>query len=428
MASVTPRFPVTHVEIAGRTYASGLVWRPVAAGRAARKEAAAIGRANGYDRAIVRQHRNSGQAGFVPTGQPLPKRCQSLAAALASVLGESWIAVFRAGEDHYVMAAAHNGTVMAGSDVSGTRALVEQYFKELTTLVRGAGEEWSRVIAPSEFGAGEEVGVGEILALNPKADHRIRALTFKVSKMQLLGGLVVLAVLGGGAWFLKVHLEKRREAERLERIERAKQAQEHQAKVEQEKLVAAGPWSSQPQATEMLLTCAEGWRQIDLSVAGWVFDNGRCEPGQLTAVYRRLGAATVRSFVDAVKPRFGPPRIQQNGEVAAIVYRSTMPPASEPELPGIDGQLETFASHFQAASSDIKIEDRKNAGEAVDAQSKDEIAPWYSHDYTLTTEFPPEAVFSGLQMLGLRVKSVEVVLTHETSSLQWTVKGTLYGK
>lgn len=428
MASVTTRFPVTHVEVDGRNYASGLVWRPVSGGRSARKEAAAIGRKNGYDRAIVRQHRSMGQAGFVPTGKTLPKRCNSLAAALAGALGESWIGVFRVGDDQYVMAAAHNGAVMAGSDVTGTKEPVEQYFKELTNLVRSANEEWGRVIAPAEFGAGEEVGLSELLALSSKADHRIRALTFKVSKMQLLAGVVVLGVLAGGGWFLKTHLEKREETERLERIERYKQAQEHQAKVEQEKLVAAGPWSNQPQASEMLLTCAKGWRQIDLSVAGWVFDNGRCEPGQLTAVYRRLGAATVKNFIEQVKPRFGPPSIQQNGEVAAIAYKAEMVPASEPELPNINGQLETFASHFQAASSDIKIEDRKNAGQATDADSKDEIAPWYSHDFTLTSDVPPEAAFNGLQMLGLRVASIDVVLTHETSSLQWTVKGTLYGK
>lgn len=431
MAAGASKFPVLHVDLDGRPYAAGLIWRPVTSGRAGKKEMTTLSRQSGFDRAILRQHKSNAQAGFVPAGKPLPKKVQSLAAALAPVLGESWIAAFRVSEDRYVMAAAHGGAIMPGSDVVGPRELVLSIFNEMSALVRAAGEDWARIIAPADFAAGgEEITAGELLAQNPKGEFRIRALSFKLSKVQLAGALVLTGAAIGGGYVVKQHMAARAEAARLELVKQAQQEQAHQKLVEEQRSLAVGPWSSMPSASEMMATCSEGWTQIELTVAGWLFDNGRCEANKLTAVYRRIGSATVKQFVETVRPRFGPPIIQKNGEIGAVVYRAQMPVAAEPVLPPIADQMENFVSHFQAAAIEIQLEDRKPGGipPAPGSDADAHVAPWYSHAFTLTTEYPPESAFKGLAIPGIRINTIEVVFSHETSSLKWTVKGQLYGK
>lgn len=414
----------------GRTMVSGLFWQPHREGKGFRKEVLSFGKAQGFDLYVLNHHKLAAQAGYAPTGRHV--KGYSLAAVLADVLGDSWIAAFEVGEGRYAMAAVHAGSIMAGSDLIGGYAEIKAAFQEFSSLVLSSSMEWGRVIAPESFEIGGVPTPIEAIfhAKQLRKEHRLRPVSIKLSPKQLAGIAVALSVICGGGWYGNKIVKARAEAERLAKIERAKQAALEEQALKEQEAIAAGPWSTRPTGQTLLTSCKGGWEQIPLVIAGWSFDNGRCETNLLTAIYRRTSAATVADFTSAVEGKFSPPIIRENGEVAALTFVAQMPITEERELPPIRNQVGSFLAHLQAFGVDVKLSDVKKPGVSEDAMpgTPEPVVPWHSHEFTMDVSIPPEQLFEGLNLKGMRINMIDLTLDHQTAEMKWSIKGDLYGK
>lgn len=412
-----------------RTYAAGLFWQPVRTGKSAKADAQAFAAEHHFAYAAYHFGADQAQAGLIAAGGPKPTGAYALAAALTSVLGDSWIAAFSIDDGRMVMAAAHHGAIVPGSDRVGSREDVQQAFNAISATIHSADGEWSRIIAPAGWAQGAEaLSLPSLLAgAKLKSHHKVRQVKFRLSMAHMAGAIGLATLLVGGTVTAKSYLERVRENDRLERLERVKALAEAERKAELDKLIAEGPWSKLPAGGLMLDLCAQGWAQVPLSVEGWLFDSGTCAVNQLMATYRRGGTATVGAFSDAIRPKFGEPIIREAGEVAAIMFRAEMPVADEGDLPPINQQLTAFISHTQAFAVPVELGDLRKGG-VDEAAGEDAVASWHAHSFHLTTALPPEQLFADLELKGLRISQIDLRLNNDTSELTWAVSGDLYGK
>ena len=240
----------------------------------------------------------------------------------------------------------------------------------------------------------------------------------------------MLGALAGGAYATNNYLERQADIERRERSERQVRLQQEAQAVAKAREIAAGPWSNKPTGKTLLGICANGWKRVPLTIAGWEFDNGRCEQNALTAVYRRAPSSTVAEFTEAVRNEFGLPTVRESGNVAAINFNASMPLENEGELPLIQEQVASLLSHFQRAGIAMVLGELKKGGVPADLPpgAPAPVAAWQSYDFEVTLAFQPEVAFEGLDMKGLRVETIDLTTKHEDASVSWRIKGAIYGK
>lgn len=411
-----------------RVFAAGLFWQPLRGGKLTKKDAAQFASDHGMHFVCYHHARGQVQAGFATSGPANLTKAHSLAATLTAALEGSWIAVFVLPSGQAVMAAAHDGAIIAGSDVMGPVEQIRPKFTETTEIVHGAGQEWGRIIAPADWCPGAEpLDIETVLdSVKPPAKSRMRPVKFTLTRRHVIAGACLATLVGAAAIGTKLYVEHAREVERLARIEKARLLQEEREQAEINRRIVNGPWTELPPAQHMIQMCSEGWAQVPLSIEGWVFDRGQCAVNSLTAVYRRKGAATVGAFSAAVEPRFGDPLVSENGEVAAITFTAAMQTVDEGELPSIRRQTLDLLTHMQQQDLHVALGEVRKGG--VEKGDSNQVAAWHAHSFAITTQVPPDSMFDGLAMAGLRISTIDLQLDHETSQMTWAVSGDIYGK
>src|SRR5260363_373854 len=135
MPATPPRMlpKVKVLRVNGKPFVCGLFWQPLTRPRAYMKEAREIGKRESMEFVAIRRSTII-QAGFVSKHQGALKGMVSMAAALACLLGPSWLFVFLLDEGHYVLAAVNDRAIVPGCDRTADHAAVRAKLNEVYGL------------------------------------------------------------------------------------------------------------------------------------------------------------------------------------------------------------------------------------------------------------------------------------------------------
>lgn len=430
--------PVDVIEVNGHSFVSGLYWQTMLKVRSYEAEAKEIGKSIGMDIVTIRRTSMVIQAGFAPLGKGALKGMYSLAAALAQVLGDCWLGAFPVdgADDRYAFVAVLDGAVMPGREFIGTRDAVEQALRETHSLVEGQGKKWERVLAPVafEFG-GEAISLAELLQpkqLKPSA--KLKPLTFGMTKREIaitagvIGGALVLLLAG---LFAKHAYDKRQD-----------DAREALARKQMAALAAAGAhaavaqapartWATQPPAIQAAQACDGALGLLPLAVSGWIFDSATCAgDGKVTAVYKQTNAGPLNTFLSAARARFGssaPLQIAKDYKSVTVFLTYDVPrPSDDTLLPEADATT-LFVSHFRGLAIEAVPTPPAPLPPPAEGAPPKPAPDWRTFTYNFAAKLPPSMTLAGMELNGLRLKSVELKLTDGSApELTWTTSGDLY--
>lgn len=438
---------VTIVPINGRQFVSGLFWQPLTRPRAYMKEAREIGKREGMDIVAIR-HSVIMQAGFVAKNQGVVKGMYSLAASLASQLGNSWLGVFEIDEDQFALVAVHDGAIVPGCDLIGDRDEISNKLRVVYNYFN-----WGVVYAPAsfEFG-GEPLDIKTVLqSSNLKKENQLRPLTFGLSpkELVLVGTALVLAIGGlfGYSEWMKYQEKQRREA--AIRAEQARRAElemlNAKAKKEQTQKALDHPWAKQPAAEDFARECIGAIYGLQLSVAGWIFQEAKCDGKAVVATYKRKDMASINEFLTEAKTAFTvSPTIAADGDSASLSLPLDVKYGGDDPLPPVDSATADFSSHLQKLGIVIKLAEKpvqapqppaagglpgqpQQPGKDA-AQPPAPVPDWKTFTFKIDTEIAPGVVFAGMRSDGLRFTDLGVRLQDEVPKLIWNVAGELNAK
>lgn len=426
-------FPkVKVVRIHGKPFVCGLFWQPLTRPRAYMKEAREIGKRESMEIVAIR-HSTIIQAGFVAKHQGVFKGMYSLAAALAGVLGPSWLGVFALDDGYYVLVAVNERTIVPGCDMTGDHAAVSAKLNAVYGLFA-----WENIYIPAGFDhSGETLALKTLLTPERlKKEYRLKSLTFGLSAKEWGIGIVVIGLFIA---LLSVYAiratQHRRAREQAEHLRRTQLAALH-AKNQQEQGIQAleHPWTKTPSVQDFLTGCLNATYRMPLVVRGWAFERGRCTDQRVEAVYTRSGLATVNDFLEGACAHLeSKPMIHEGGERASCIHTLDPISGADDALEPVDAAVARLLSHFQKMGIPLKLSEKTEqtpASRALPGQvpaSTDSSTPdWQTFRFRFTTEYSLEPLFNGLDSTGIRL--TELSVTRSASKLSWNAAGALYAK
>ncbi len=441
---------VTITQVNGKSFVSGLLWKPLRSARNYMAEAKAIGKREGMNMVAIRRGKVL-QAGFSPRPKassksspkaPSVRGMYSLAAALAGTLGDDWIAAFEIGPDTYAFIAVHRGGVLPGRDIVGGRAQIDDLLRETYSDMRTPGAT-PRVIAPQSWGfGGEEASLEALLPIKHiKSEYRLKPLTFGLTTGEILSlgvlcGAISAAAVGGDMWLkhrTQLHAQQQHEAAvRALKAQKRKYAATAATPVDR-------PWQDTPTASDFLQACATVWNHVPLVIGGWQFNNGRCVLGEhggrvkdiVFATYHRGASSTAVAFKSAAESLGATPGIFDAGQTGTVTLNLKVGLAGDVRslpLPGISDQMQTLITRLQSIPQGIATYTLKAA--SSDAAKKGAVLPgatWSTVDVEVKSALAPDQLFAGMPSGGLRFYEIAVALDAR-ANLTWTMKGEMYGR
>ncbi len=434
------RTSVTIVQINGKQFVSGLFWQPLTRPRAFMQEAREIGKREGMDIVAIR-HSIIMQAGFVAKNEGVGKGMYSLAASLASELGNSVLGVFQIDEDQFALIAVHDGAIVPGCDVIGNREEIKDKLTQVYNYF-----DWQQIIAPEsfEFG-GQERDIQDILTpAKLKKENQLKALTFGLTSREIFLGAMILALIGAGvfgysAWTKNQQRLQREAAIRAEQIRQAELAKlnENSKKAQSQKALEH-PWAKQPSAEDFAQACIQQIHGLELAVGGWVFQEAKCDGKAVNVSYRRKDTASANDFLAEAGSVFTVPAfIANDGDSATVSVPISIKFGGDDPLIPADEAANDFISGFQKIGIPIKLVEKPVQGPApMPTLPGEQAAPlppgpapdWKTFGFEIKTDYSPEVVFAGVKSNGLRFTEIAVNLKEDTASLGWSVKGELNAK
>ncbi|MCC8372898.1 hypothetical protein CKY10_15100 [Photorhabdus sp. HUG-39] len=421
---------VMQIKLCGKTLVAGIIWRPPVA-VLARANMRRNGIAAGFTLAVRHRVGRGVQVGYAPkeAGEP---GYYSLAAVLAKVVDKSnWIGAFRLSDACYALVAVHQGAIMAGRDLIGTREEIETKLRETVQLVEDANGVWHAIYAPKEFESlWPEMPLEQLLSKSilKKSVGQLESLTGEMSKYQIkvfvmTAGLTLL--LGGGWWMW--HTYKQNRVVELPDLPR-----------EVVEALPPHPWLAQPQMAWQFSTWKRVLARVPLSLAGWQVESISLDTDTVSVSYQRHEGMPINIFqVAAINIFRAGPVISNGGEQAQVLIpieqQSEDQAGNDDVLQSSDQALVELISYFQAL----------NLPPPVLTESASVLPPppppraegdtqvwanpdWQTYSWTLSSQLPPDALFSGKPFPGLRVTSAKVVLADGFP--QWELNGVFYAK
>jgi hypothetical protein len=425
---------VSIVSINNHPFVAGLYWQPLTRLRAYMKEAREIGKRENMDIVTIRRGVIM-QAGFVAKNQGAVKGMYSLAASLASQLGNSWLGVFEIDADRFALVAVHDGAIVPGYDLIGDRNEIGNKLRTVYNYFT-----WGEVYAPASFGfGGSPLDIGTLLQSgNLKKANQLHPLTFGLSRKEiaLLASvlLVVVGSLAGYAQWVSYQERLRREAAiRAEQARRTELTQNENAKTEQQ--VLDHPWAKQPAVADFVYGCIHTIYGLHLSVGGWLFQEAQCNGKAVLANYKRRDIASINDFLVESQAVYGVTPIIDagNGDSASVSLPLEIPPGGDDPLRPADQATADFVSHLQAMGIAIKLTEKPflaqaPAGTNLPGQPTRPATPlptpnWKTYIFAVETEIAPGVVFADIHPDGLRFTEIAVRLNDPR--LTWNIVGEL---
>lgn len=442
------RTTVSIVPVNGRQFVSGLFWQPLTRPRAYMKEAREIGKREGMDIVAIR-HAVIMQAGFVAKNQGVLKGMYSLAASLASLLGNSWVGVFEIEDDVFALVAVHDGAIVPGCDLVGDRDEISSKLRVVYNYF-----SWEKVYAPASFDfGGEPLDIKKLLhPSNLKRENQLRPLTFGLSPKELTLIAVAAALLVGGLvgysqWMRHQENERREAAIRAEQAKRAElERLNAKAKQEQTQKALDHPWSKQPAAEDFARECMRPLYGLQLYVGGWVFNEGKCDGKSLIAVYKRKDNTTISEFQTEATTLFpSPAAIAADGDSASVTLQLDIQYGGDDPLRPVGEATAEFSSQLQKLGIAIRLTEKPVAPPTPPAQAQAQALPgqqaakdaqppqapvpdWKTFAFKIETDLSPDTVFAGMRSEGLRFTVMNVRLQEDAAKLTWNLAGELNAK
>jgi hypothetical protein len=442
---VPSRQDLQHVEINGHGFVSNLFWQPLNNARSYMSEAKTFGKQNGWDIVAIRRGTRI-QAGFVDSGSRNLKGMYSLAASLASQLGDSWLGAFRLKDGRYAVVGVHEMLICPGLD----RLCSAEEAKVLLTNANNTYPfDNESIFAPPELEfASQERDIYQVLASKSlRKDNKLKQLTFGMSGRQLAtvgGGIAVLAALGIGYLQWEAHREAQRQAQiAAAKAVVSKRLAELNAKARRQLELAAlaHPWAVQPNPADFLAACAKRTDALPLSIAGWIFESAACAGGSVDATYVRQPGGTVDGMRAAALEVLRNPARFVGGDKALVALPIDVPVGGDDAIVGQDADMSAFLTHFQQLGLQPDIEERPVKIDPPKAPAGQPpipapVASWRQFHFTFDDAMQPANHFSqagdGASSLngipGLRIESVKTTLNAADAILTWHIEGNIYAR
>lgn len=434
--------PVAMFTIKGNSFVSGLFWQPLSRPRAFMQEAREIGKREDMDIVAIR-HGSIIQAGFVSRGAGVTKGMYSLAAALAGILGDSWLGIFTLGEDRFALVGVKDGAILPGCDLVGDQEAVREKLQLYSGFFT---DEHDKFYGPPQFGiSNEELDLEDLLVSSRlKKQYRLRQLTFGLTSKELVVVSVLLIAAIGGAFGYFQWTDHQAQLLRAERIRIAEQQRLElealNAKTEQQQTLQAleHPWAKTPLIDDFWSTCTSKMFELPLAFSGWRFQSAKCTSDQLASTYERTGNSTVQDFIFGATGRFpSAPAFFGEGQGAALSQPVEMGAGGDEALGDLETLLNQFTSHFQRLEikplisekpEDVKPKTQLPGADGQPVEDKTPKPNWRTFTFSFETLRSPAEVLSGLNNRGLRLTAIIVNLNSGSAQLTWKVEGEIYAQ
>ncbi len=438
-----PEPSLNPITLHGKKLVAGLIWEPLTSYRNYMAEAKRIGKSRKMEMVAIRKSPSQIQAGFAPRTKERLKGLYSFAAVLAGALGESWMGAFALSDGRYAFVTVIDGVVLPGQDIVGDRDKIEQALTKTYSLVTAdpakALKLQKNIIAPADFQFSNDNRTVEDI-LRPehfKKEHLLKPLALGLTPREIVIGIVGLTAVGGIAvgaswWMERREAEKAQQAAMQQATELEKQKLEAQREIPQ-------PWMTQPNAKLMLTAAAESLDQNPLSYGGWLFAESACDATRCAAIYSRPdGGSTIGAFLLASKSANG---ARLSDDKGVVYIQLALSPEKTDLLPPFQQQEFGFTNYFQSFGDYVKasLEDAA-APVAVPGEPVAPPATWTKKTFKVDTTFPPERLFEGLDVTGLRITNITARIPGSTGQagegafsctgavICWSITGEIYGR
>lgn len=425
--------------INGRQLVAGLYWEKLDKVRSYMSEAREKGKRLGMDIVAIRHGAAATQAGFSPKNRGALKGMYSLAAVVASAIGDDALCAFKLDDGAYALIGTLDGLIVPGCDAIGEREEIDALFREMLSRTAGTGMSWKRLYAPAEFSISEDRfdPTVELTAQAIRKEHRLQPLTLGLSRAEVVryGALAATAmiVLAGGL-AVKDHLDMQRAKHAAQAALAAAEAQARATAAgavhaKQAALAAIPqPWATQAPVRAFLRACNARLNPLPLSIAGWIISSAHCAQGQVLATYTRHRGAPYDAFARAVLAHFGgaPAPLNNDFDQAAIGGQFPAPAGADETLLPASRALAAFVSHFQALDTKLSIQPAPPPASPATNAAPAPVIPWRTYAWSVSTGTPPAALFTGLNTDGVRMTAIDVHLDAHTATLRWKLTGDLY--
>lgn len=446
--------PARVIEINGKQFSVGLLWQPLSSPASMKEETVQFAKSEQMNLAVIYSG-TTVQAGFIAAPADHIKLftgTYSLACVLADSLGDSWVGAFELEDGNWIMLAVHDGVIVPGCDVIGSRDDIEMHLGDIASM-----HPWQRVYLSdlalvSSFPQDadpEQVALGELLGHKKyKRAHKIFEVRDGISKnmLMIIGALVALGMLGFGAnWYWK-DAKLRKQAELMVMSKAKKEARiEADKKMWQQRVEAAAEkpsWPNEPQAKDVIAVCRSAFDDMPLSLAGWPLAKASCVPGKLTAEYAFLPGTTMADFYRKVE---GLRNINVINNFSVFPDKGTVEFAlpepvvrGEQELPVFNSWVVGWLSHFQMLRLNAELtlvapkERRPVSQEAVDLLGVEGATPplpwWQAYSWKFSTQgISVMDILGALPNEGFVVQELSV--NAEGGAIwQWRASGQIYAK
>lgn len=442
---------MTFVEVHGKTFVSGLLWKPLRSARNYMREAKDIGKQQNMEMVAIRRGKVL-QAGFAKKLDRAPRGAKqqsmrsmfSLAASLAGSLGDNWIGAFDLGDGRYAFIAVHQGGIIPGKDLVAPRDEVVALFRETLADFNTEKTEVRVIVSDAlepVFG-GEVQSLAELL--NPKAlkpEYRLKPLTLGLTGRQLGFAFATVAAIAGGAIGTNAYFSHKAQQEEDEKAEKMRKLTDLRAKATLEQALAAivRPWQRLPSVPEFTRACAEAWTHFPADVEGWTFTSGTCrldiDNGELDRAegsYTRTAGGTADGFMTAARAMgatAGFADAGQRGLIARpLVTKPTDPtiaPAALPPRAEIRDRLVFLAQRLPDGVAAVNIADQPYT---APANAPKELKPeWLTYAVDVTSHVSADVLMAGFDGPSFRLTEIRGDVNSKTSAFTWHIKGEIYG-
>ncbi len=434
---------VTILSLNGRKFVVGLRWQALKSSVHYMREARQFGKDHDMDIVVIREGLVT-QGGFVSKKSGVTKEMYSAASVLTDVLGPSWLAAFRLDDDRYYLVAADKSAVIPDSDIIGSEDRIRSRMMELNSMFEFSDDQ---IVAPEDWSfAGVEKPLDSLLtAQNVKKKHRLKQLTFGLSKKEWFRystAAILLGAVGIGAWTY-FEYERRADQARRAALEAARRAELARLDEDQRRQIASSaltrPWTLKPRPSEMLSLCEGAIYSLPITIGGWVFEASQCTASKLDATYKRTTGSTnvdfQREFAQVFPGASVAYSVKDDTEASFSITMHM--PAGGDDLERLQaGMRDMFVAHFQRVDHTIKAD--KIASQVITPAflpngmpwPKDAPAPvpsWNTYAFVFESAGRPSTTMAGLPDDGIRVAIVEATFKEGDASFSWKTVGEIYG-
>jgi hypothetical protein len=356
------------------------------------------------------------------------KKLVSMALAILPALPRSCYAVFNLPDGQYWFIAVIDGMISPFGDVVGDELAIRSALSNFQQISSTPDDGWT-IYAPDDFLPDTQTENHDLFSLLENKTGIRRARLYKTNnKKAILTWVALLVVLAGGYWgysLWQTHQEQLR-------IEAGRQLILAQQKLAPH--IPADnlkPWADQPLFPEMLSACSAVWKVAHISIAGWVFNNAKCDSdGKITLHYSLPTGGTVGDFAARLLELYGPdtrPVFNIPGPADDASYTLPVPLSikkhPEPLLPG-DQQIQHLTSYAQRINARLRLAETDVATQVTNGQATN--LAWRTYSFTFITAIPPDRLFAPTRFLsnGMRATSISTEL--KNNRFEYTIEGFLY--